>query len=92
MMIREKQGLVTPLSTGQSRELRHENIFVWDSASELEGAILKVSKGWRMGNNQKFFFFFHIMLLISHLQHSCFTHTPSGCHNLISLSLPEQNS
>ena len=58
MMIREKRGLVTPLSTGQSRGLRHENIFVWDSGLWTWGANFKVSKGWRMGNNQKFFFFF----------------------------------
>ena len=31
MMIREKWGLVMPLSAGQSRGIRHETIFVWDS-------------------------------------------------------------
>ena len=91
MMIREKRGLVTPLSTGQSRGLRHENIFVWDSGLWTWGANFKVSKGWRMGNNQKFFFLFHKCSLfpisntpVSLIPHLAVTPFP--------LSLPEQNS
>ena len=84
MMIREKWELVMPSAQVKVEGSGMRPFLFGTRPSELEEQILRSARdrGWETTRNS--FFFFHIMFFVSPLQHSCLTHTPSGCHTISS--------